>query len=68
MSAQTILLVDDEAVVRRATKRVLERAGFQVVEATNGQEAVDAFAAQGRGIAASSWTFPCRHERAKRST
>ncbi len=38
----TVLLVDDEAVVRRATRRVLERAGYTVVEAAHGGEAVDA--------------------------
>jgi two-component system cell cycle sensor histidine kinase/response regulator CckA len=45
-----VLLVDDEAVVRRATRRILERGGFSVVEAVNGQEAVDRFAAEGPGI------------------
>ncbi len=38
-----ILLVDDEHAVRRVAKRVAERAGFSVLEAANGQEAVDVF-------------------------
>ncbi len=45
-----ILMVDDEAVVRRATRRILERAGFVVIECVNGQEAVDRFAAEGGHI------------------
>ncbi len=38
-----ILLVDDEHSVRRVAKRVAERAGFSVLEAGDGQQAVDIF-------------------------
>lgn len=37
-----LLLVDDEEVFRRATKKILERRGFSVVEASTGEEALDA--------------------------
>jgi len=37
----TILLVEDDAAVRDAAKRMLTRNGFKVVEATNGAEAVE---------------------------
>jgi PAS domain S-box-containing protein len=39
----TVLLVDDDAVVRDVTLRMLERAGFAVVTAADGEEAVARF-------------------------
>jgi two-component system cell cycle sensor histidine kinase/response regulator CckA len=41
----TVLLVDDDASARTAARRILERAGFAVVEAVNGQDALDRYAA-----------------------
>lgn len=38
--AKTILLVDDEQTVRDVARRMLEKAGFTVLTATNGREAV----------------------------
>lgn len=35
-----VLVVDDEASVRRVARRILEKEGYQVIEATNGAEAV----------------------------
>jgi PAS domain S-box-containing protein len=40
---RTVLVVDDEEVVRRAASSVLERRGYRVLLAENGQEAVDIF-------------------------
>ena len=39
----TILLVDDEAIVIGVGKQMLEKLGFTVLTATNGQEALDIF-------------------------
>jgi len=39
----TILLVEDEAVVRQLTTRMLERGGYRVLTATNGVEALEVF-------------------------
>lgn len=42
---KTILLVEDEAAVRRLTHRFLSRAGYRVVEAGDGRQALDIMAA-----------------------
>ena len=39
----TILLVDDEEIVRKVGRRMLERAGFQVITAEDGEEAIEVF-------------------------
>jgi len=39
-TGETVLLVEDEEAVRRACKRILERAGFRVVEASDGSQAL----------------------------
>ena len=41
--ARTILVVDDEDIVRRTTQSVLERRGYRVLLAENGQQAVEIF-------------------------
>jgi CheY-like chemotaxis protein len=38
--ARTVLLVDDEPAVRNITRRLLERAGFRVIEAVDGHDAL----------------------------
>ena len=42
-SANTILLVEDEPAIRRLIAIALERAGYRVVEARTGQEALESF-------------------------
>lgn len=39
----TILLVEDEELVRRAAVRILEREGYRVIEAFDGEEALEQF-------------------------
>src|SRR3989442_12192870 len=48
--SETILLVEDDDQLRRATKRVLEDAGYQVLTAADGQEALEVLRQQGEGI------------------
>lgn len=44
-AAETILVVDDEQIVRRTARAMLERFGYRVVLAENGKEAVDLYRA-----------------------
>ena len=41
MATQTVLLVDDEPAIRALARGTLERAGFFVIEAKDGDEAVE---------------------------
>jgi len=41
-----VLVADDEEVVRRAARRALERAGFEVLEACDGRQAVERYLAE----------------------
>ena len=56
----TILLVDDEESVRGITRLLLERIGFNVIEACDGSEAIDLFRAHHRELAILflDWTMP----------
>jgi len=41
---ETILLVDDEEFVRDLGERILKRAGYKVITAANGREALEVYA------------------------
>jgi PAS domain S-box-containing protein len=47
---ETILLVEDEATVRKLASEVLRKSGYQVLEAKDGEEGLAAFAAKTREI------------------
>lgn len=43
MGRGTVLVVDDDAVIRKVAKAILERFGYQVLLAENGLEALEIF-------------------------
>lgn len=49
-SAGRVLVVDDEPLVRRTARRLLEKAGYAVVEASDGAEALERFRADPAAI------------------
>lgn len=51
-TGQTVLVVDDEESVRRVLKSTLEKAGYHVIEAVNGREALTVYNSSGPTIAA----------------
>jgi len=50
MNTESILLVEDEPAVRQLFAQALARAGYQVYEARNGQEAMKLFEQHGDSI------------------
>ena len=48
--AETILLVDDEEMIRALGRKMLELAGYAVMEAGTGEEALEVYRARGRKI------------------
>lgn len=40
---KTVLLVDDESVIRQVAERMLEKGGYRVILANNGKEAIDLY-------------------------
>ena len=49
---ETILIIDDEAAVRRGFARRLQHAGYRTVEAKDGSEAIHLFAERSHEISA----------------
>ena len=49
--SETVLLVDDEEFIRDLGSRILEKAGYTVITAANGKEALDVYERRGDEIA-----------------
>ena len=50
MLPKTILVVEDEQPIREVLRRILSREGFQVLEASHGQEALNVFKRRSKEI------------------
>ncbi len=48
----TVLVVDDEEMIRAIAEKVLRRAGFDIITAATGRQAIDLFSKQSEHIAA----------------
>ncbi|MEW6349338.1 MAG: response regulator [Thermodesulfobacteriota bacterium] len=48
--SETILLVDDDELIRQLGSRILQRGGYAVIEASNGKEALDVYRSRGKEI------------------
>ena len=47
---ETVLVVEDDPLVRRMTRLILSRAGYEVLEASNGEQAIEVARAYSRPI------------------
>ena len=58
MKSATILIIDDQEPVRMLLKRVLEDAGYQVVEAANGRQGLECFRANPADLVITDLAMP----------
>jgi two-component system, chemotaxis family, chemotaxis protein CheY len=55
---KTCLVVDDSSVIRKVARRILEGFEFQIVEAEDGEQALDACRAQMPDAVLLDWNMP----------
>ncbi len=55
---KTCLVVDDSKVIRKVARHILEALGFQVAEAADGAEALDACRAAAPDVVLLDWNMP----------
>ncbi|HEX4043553.1 MAG TPA: response regulator [Xanthobacteraceae bacterium] len=55
---KTCLIVDDSSVIRKVARRILEGLEFQIVEAENGEEAVESCRTQMPDAILLDWNMP----------
>jgi two-component system, chemotaxis family, chemotaxis protein CheY len=57
-AVKRVLVVDDSALIRRMSRRMLENLNFEVYEAVNGSEAVEACERQAMDVILLDWNMP----------
>jgi len=55
---KTCLVVDDSSVIRKVARRILERLDFQIVEAEDGEQALDACRSSMPEAVLLDWNMP----------
>ncbi len=55
---KTCLVVDDSSVIRKVARRILERLEFQIVEAEDGEQALDACKSNMPDAVLLDWNMP----------
>ncbi|MCA1689889.1 MAG: response regulator [Actinobacteria bacterium] len=58
MTAETVLVVDDDRVMRLLCRRVLERGGYAVIEGKDGAEGIDLAMSRRPAVAIFDWEMP----------
>lgn len=57
-AAKKCLIVDDSKIVRKISRKIIEAVGYEVVEAENGQEALDLFVKETPQLIMLDWNMP----------
>jgi two-component system chemotaxis response regulator CheY len=55
---RTCLVVDDSSVIRKIARRILEELGFQIIEAEDGEKALEACARELPDAVLLDWNMP----------
>jgi two-component system chemotaxis response regulator CheY len=58
MADRTCLIVDDSKIVRKVMRKIIEPIGFNIIEAEDGQQALDAFKEGEIELVMLDWNMP----------
>lgn len=58
MAERTCLIVDDSKIVRKVMRKIIEPLGFAILEAEDGQQALDAFEQHEIELVMLDWNMP----------
>ena len=58
MADRTCLIVDDSKIVRKVMRKIIEPLGYRVIEAEDGQQALDSFKEGSIDLVMLDWNMP----------